>query len=369
MLVFAAAIAAACKPDQGNFSQDPGFTAYFATRPRGSDPPSEADKRLLAAHAPRILLPAGHPGLIGFYPDYIAQGMLTDGAGRVISTAVDREILNAHKADPLAIFVHRPRAAPQHPIVFARIDREPGPSGAPWTFLTYNAVFRHSGVPAGMPRWQDWALGLIADLEDWHQLDHYTAATIAFDEAGHPVALILQQHNDLRTYLFGRDVPWPDDGRVVLDVAMRSNELYPHEPGPVRHRAVAMPSAAGMRYLVTGRGRPLFAADDITDSVDEAAYRLGFLPHDDAFYAFQGWLGERRLLPGRDGPPGADFNTWPHDKGKLREMLAGYWREGDERYLAALAKRATSGDAMAVDLEGALIADLRCLASGPAATC
>jgi hypothetical protein len=314
-------------------------------------------------------LPAGHPGLVGFYADYIAQGALYDGTGQLVSTAVTRDLLNAYKTDPRATFIHRPHATPQQPVVFARIDREPGPSGGSWMFLTYNLVFRHSGMPAGLPRWQEWVLRLIADVEDWHQLDHYTAATIVFDHGDRPIALVLQQHNSLRTYLFGRDIPWPDDGRVALDVAIRSNELYPHQPGRLRRRAIAMPSAKGLRYLVTGRDKPLFAADDVTDSVTEATYGLGYLPHDDAFYAFQGWLGERRLLPGRDGPPGADFNTWPRNKGKVREMLTGYWREDDGRLLAVLDRSASSDNPVIPERLEDFMADLRCVNAGATAAC
>ena len=60
-----------------------------------------------------------------------------------------------------------------------------------------------------------------------------------------------------------------------------------------------------------------------------ADYQLGFLPPDDAFYAFAGYLGERRLLPGRDGPPGADYNTLTALKPLYRQWVAGYWREGN----------------------------------------
>lgn len=57
---------------------------------------------------------------------------------------------------------------------------------------------------------------------------------------------------------------------------------------------------------------------------------LDFLPPSDAFYSFQGFLGARRRLPGRDGPPGADFNTWPTLKPWVSQMLTGFWRAGNE---------------------------------------
>ena len=41
---------------------------------------------------------------------------------------------------------------------------------------------------------------------------------------------------------------------------------------------------------------------------------------------FKGFLGELRMLPGRDGPPGADYNTLPELKPMPLQMLSGYWR-------------------------------------------
>ena len=46
---------------------------------------------------------------------------------------------------------------------------------------------------------------------------------------------------------------------------------------------------------------PMMSADDITDPAHTVDYELAFLPGSDAFHTFQGYLGERRLLPGRDG--------------------------------------------------------------------
>jgi hypothetical protein len=51
---------------------------------------------------------------------------------------------------------------------------------------------------------------------------------------------------------------------------------------------------------------------------------------------FQGWLGERRALPGRDGPPGADYNTLPPFKSKALQLALFYWAEEQSDYLALL---------------------------------
>ena len=335
---------AACVPDDPSFSQYPGFDAYFAAHPRGAAPPTAAEQALLARYRPRLMLPAGHEGPIDFYRDYIAAGSLADRDGAVLSDRVTRSILNAHKHRPDVVFSHvAPGDPTAQPVAYGRIDRAglgelPEPDGATedLTFLTYHFVFRTSGLPAGLDGVRAAVLDAVSDLDDWHQLDHYTAASIVLDGAGRPFALMLQQHNYLRTYLIGRDVALPPDDRVVLDVAIRSNELYPHRPGRTRHRAVRFADADTLPYLMGFADAPFDAADDITDSVREAGYALAFLPPDDAFYAFAGFLGERRFLPGRDGPPGADYNTLPSLKPLGLQLLSGYWRAGNEEDLARL---------------------------------
>ncbi|MBI3706282.1 MAG: hypothetical protein HY246_01120 [Proteobacteria bacterium] len=344
LMPLAAAIApllvAACGNSDTNFSQYPGFAEYFAANPRTQVLPTPAERALLEQHRPRLFLPPGNPGLIDFYGDYVAQGALNDAQGNLVSDRVTQDLLNRYRDDPHALFIHHPATAPVRPTVYARVDRETvaSPGGAPevFTFLTYNAVFRVSGLPAGMSSWQEFFLGLVASLDDWHQLDHYTAATLVLDGAQRPAALMMQQHNLVRTYLIGRDVELPADGRPLIDIAIRSNEFYPHALGQVRRRAAPMPTIAGIRYLISGQGQPAFEADDITDGVTEATYGLAYLPHDDAFYAFQGWLGERRRLPGRSGPPGADYNTIPDLKRRSAQMFAGYFREGSAADLAHL---------------------------------
>ena len=331
----------------GNFSQQPGFASHYVVHPRRSTAASDDERALLQRHRPRLWLPAGHAGPIDFYGDYIAHGTLVAGDGSVQARRVDRALLNRFKHDPLAVFTHRPCAdcTPPRAVVFARVDTAPVPMGdgsqRNFTFLTYHVVFRHSGVPAGLAAWQAWPMQWLADLNDWHQLDHYTAASIVLDDTGHPVALMLQQHNGLRTHVFGemvqvQRVDWPADGRVALDVALRSNELYPHRAGRHQRRAVRFVDADTLGYLIGLGAQPPLASRDITEPVRQADYELDFLPPDDAFYSFAGYLGERRTLPGRDGPPGADYNTWPTLKPLGLQLLSGYWREGERGDFARL---------------------------------
>ena len=327
---------AGCGNGRTNFSQEPGFAEYFAKFPPASTAAGPGEQALLRRHRPRFLLPPGHPGMIDFYVDYVPEGHLTDGAGRRVTGPLDRLSLNAHKRDPEAVFVHEPSGRPGRATVFARVDQEDvafeterGRVVEPFTFLTYHAVFRYSGLPAGLLGWQEWLIRFVASPEDWHQLDHYTAAMLALDHQGSPVAVILQQHNHMHTYLIGRDIGLPADGRMVLDVAIRSNELYPHQPGRAPRRVMGTHGASSLRYLISGEKRPLLGSDDLTEGRLEKDYRLQFLPPDDAFYVFQGFLGERRRIPGRRGPPGASYNIAPALKPLAIQLTAFYWREGD----------------------------------------
>ena len=375
-------LATGCTQRDVNFSQHPGFAGYFAAHPRGTNLPSPAERALLERHRPRLMLPQDHPGPIDFYGDYIAQGILHDGQGRLVSGSATRELLNRHKGDPHAVFAHRSNPARGQPParVFARIDRAdvtfPGPAGPvihALTFLTYNFVFRYSGLPDWFAPWQMWVARRLGSLEDWHQLDHYTAATLALDETMAPVALILQQHNLRRTFILGEWVALPVDGRPVLDVAVRSNELYPFSPGGRPYRVVPHLAPDNIGWYLTGGERPRLAGLDAAEGWDnEATYELDYLPHDDAFYAFQGFLGERRGAPGRDGPPGADFSVWPSAKPWPVQLTGQYWHDGDtgdlDRFRQAFAR---SGDARGdvfrhmADLEGAEFYRMwRCIRSG-----
>ena len=335
-------VVAGCSFASGNFSQYPGFADYFAGHPRSSVLPTADEQELLRRHRPHWMLPPGHAGAVDFYGDYIANGVLVDGKGAMVSSPVTPAILNAHRNDPGAVFTHRAvrGSPPVAPVVFARIDRErfeaTGHAPRCLTLLTYNIVFRTSGLPAGFGAWTSRALGAVFDLGDWHQLDHYTAATLVLDEREAPVMLRLQQHNHQRVWVLGADLPLHSDRRPVIDVAIRSNELYPHADGRMRHRSVPFPTPGGMRYLLGFGPAPMWSADDITDGRDEADPALAFLPHDDAFYGFHGWLGERRRLPGRDGPPGADYNTLPALVPASLQLAAGYWREDNREDLAAV---------------------------------
>lgn len=352
-----------CTLDDANFSQYPGFDAYLSAFPPADEPASERERHLLKAFRPRFYVAADETGPISFYDDYIAEGRLYDAAGELVATDVDRALLNEYRDDPQALFVHEPVSEGGTPVVAARAStsvlRLPGME-APETavFLHYHLVFRHSGIAAGITGWQRAALDLIGDADDWHQLDHYAAVTLALvpepgvavDKAGPeeliPFAATMQQHNYMRAYaLVGGTVGGDHPGRMVMDanhriavdVAEASHALFPHARERRRHRAVRFLDADSAEYLVSGHSRPLISGDDVTDPAREVDYALQFLPPSDAFYTFQGWLGERRRLPGRDSPPGALYNTLPPLQPERVQMSVFFWFEGAADYPRDLA--------------------------------
>jgi len=340
-------LAAGCNDRNDNFSQYPGFAEWYAENSPSLSRPTAEQAALLARYQPTVFLPDGHEGPIDFYRDYVGNGVLLDRDGELVSSTVDQTLLNTKKTDPAVVFTHHPSGKPAEPKIYGRIAAEP----TDWpgcsepltlTFLTYHLVFRSSGLPAGVPGWQAAGLSLIGDLDDWHQLDHYTAVTLTLASVQpglrRPIAATFQQHNYQRTFLLGETtgpgrLAMPADGRLKVDIAIRSNELYPHEPGRVARRAVSFMDAKSAAYMAGDGPAPWLAAEDVTDPAKEIEPELIFLPPADAFYTFQGWLGERRRLPGRDGPPGADYNTTPPMKPLLHQMALSWWHEGDQDWL------------------------------------
>ena len=321
------------------FTQFPGFIQYYKNYPPQDSPPKADEKELLEKYRPRFFLPPNHPGAVDFYRDYIAQGRLINSEGKLISYQVDREILNRYRQEPGFQFIHEDKGEYQKPVVYGRIDYDIlkfQNTEYSFTFLTYHIVFRTSGLPAGIPTWQKWLLDLFLSTTDWHQLDHYTAVTVALDKSKKPVAVTMQQHNYLTTYIINKNIQILSDNRVKVDVAIASNELYPHQTGKLRRRAASFMTPEAAHYIIFGTGKPFLAAEDITHGIDEVDYNLEFLPQTDAFYTFQGRLGQMRGLPGRDAPPGSDYNTLPALKPKALTMIFSYRRENDAEYIELL---------------------------------
>ena len=336
----ACASVAACREEQ-NFSQMDGFEEMRRAR-AGASLPDAREVDLLRRHRPRLFLARGQEPPLDFYRDYIAHGRLYDSAGDLVAAAVDSETLNRYRDDPGAIFAHEPpldggvspRAYGGVARVTLAVADEP-PFAA--TVLTYHFAFRHSGLPAKIAPWKKALLGFGA--RDWHQLDHYTAVFIALDSRQNPAAVMLQQHNYLRAWLIGEDPAFAPGRRIEIDAAIDSNELYPHRAKRAFWRSANFMSAKTFPWLARIADSPpnfYCCGEDETRGEIEQEYEIETLPPDDAFYVFEGRLGERRWLPGRDGPPGAIYNTWPA-LAKIELMLpVFYWRDNDREYAEIL---------------------------------
>jgi hypothetical protein len=90
---------------------------------------------------------------------------------------------------------------------------------------------------------------------------------VVLDEKERAVAVILAQHNHHRTYLVGKDIALPADGRMVFDIALRSNEVYvdSQDALPVEHRVARW--TLYMKYLLSGEDAPFFRGYDLTYGV------------------------------------------------------------------------------------------------------
>jgi len=261
-----------------------------------------------------------------------------DGSGKTVSTEVDQTVLNQHREDSRSVFTHRRGSDAIHPEALGRVQYASVASMGELKFLSWHFVFRTSGLPHGLSGIKKFAMGLVGDLEDWHQLDHYTAVVLVLDQADAPIALLLQQHNYRRSYIFGCDLPWPADDRVRVVAARGSNELYPYAETTKTWRSVPFMDEAGIAWLFKGEDQPTMSADDVADPAREIDYELKFPPGNDAFYSYRGFLGKKRLLPGRSGPPGADYDTMPLMKDLGVKLTAFNWVEDDDEVMAQLSK-------------------------------
>lgn len=327
----------------GNFSEREGFSQWFERNPPSTSPASEQDVALLERYRPRLWVGPRSEGPISFYKDYISAGTLVDGAGKAISSAVTSDLLNRYREDSRAVFTHKKNSnAKIHPEALGRIQTAQVETLGELKFLSWHFVFRTSGLPHGLGGMKKFAMGLVGDLDDWHQLDHYTAVVLVLDNEEKPIAMLLQQHNYRRSFIFGCDVAWPKDDRVRVVAARGSNELYPYAPETTTWRSVPFMDEAGLSWLFEGKEQPTMSGDDVADPAREIEYEVNYVAGNDAFYSFQGFLGKKRLLPGRSGPPGADYDTLPAMKDLGVKLTAFNWIEGDLELMPRLGKLMSS---------------------------
>lgn len=356
-LAIIAATLTACSGGH-NFSQFPGFSEYFESNAPIDQTPGSADMALLEKYKPTIYKAKDQREPIDFYQDYISQGKLVI-AGKTFDK-VTSEVLNQYRDDPEAHFQYSGNYKQKgSATVYGRIDRQTiqqkGKSYH-FTFLTYNLVFPVSGILKELGVMKSLGLSIGGNLNDWHQLDHYVGVTIALLD-NIPTAFTLQQHNYHTTYLFE-----DDNNRVAIDIAMRSNEVYPHKTELTKHPAVGFLSADNIEFLMTGKNKPMMAGYDVTHGEVEVNYQLKVLPQTDAFYQFKGLLGKTRLLPGRSGPPGADYATLPGLMPRTVRLFTGY-RSDNLQTEIALFNKLFNKESFVINKEAILPFQIRFLAA------
>jgi len=376
-----------CTGKYHTFADRPGFDEYYRDRCRIPPPPvTEKDRLLLEKYRPRFVLPPGGSYPLDFYRDYLPHTELRSWPdGEVLSKAVTRNLLLEHRTDHHAYLrfdvkgyraagldVRWERGAPppgpeREPVVYGRVYRErvsfPDGNGGKeefnLTFLKYNLVFATSGLPEKLPLVPKILLSLGGvDREDWHVLDNFVAAHVVLDAREKPIAVILAQHNDHRTYLLGPDIPFTTDGRPVFDIALRSNEVYPdsRSPQPALHRVIRW--SLYLDYLLSGENPPLFKGWDMTFGLNagggEFHYKLKILPPCDPLYTSEMLLGQPRpffgLNLGRDGPPGMDYYSTPELLPMGNLLKFGYLHDGDPNDIAVV-RRAIDWKAKTINIK------------------
>ncbi len=383
VVILAAAGCVSKKTSYRTFADHPGFKEYYSdlcSKSKPLPPITEDDQDLLRKYRPRLILPPGGRYPIDFYRDYLPYTVMRRYPEKtIVAQKVTPDMLKANQDNTwvyLDLQLDRFRAAgldrqpdlteqqysdqQRKPAVYGRVYRETVtfPKGKgdlisrDLIFLKYSTVFATSGLVANLPRGFEPLLRIMGlDLEDWHELDIFGAIYVVLDEKEIPIAVMLAQHNNHRTYLVGKDISLPIDGRMAFDIALRSNEIYPasDNTGPVKHRAVRR--TLYMKYLLSGEDPPLFRGYDITYGIraggKEISYDLAFLSPCNPFYTARMMLGEPRPFLGRNigrnGPPGADYYAIPPLLPLGNLLKFSYLRDGDPDDIAMIDR--------AIDLE------------------
>ncbi len=319
--------------------------------------PNVEDLAIIKRFKPHVYIAPGGIFPVDFYADYLPRSVLRDdkNGGAVVNNHPSREdIKKNERTYGMYLDYQGPPDLKGSPVAYSRLYREKvridtGKSHieVPFTFVKYNFAFVESGLPAKLPWYKRIFVEFAGNPDMWHELDIHGSIIVALiktDSDYVPVAMILAQHNYFRTYLIGRDIPYPADGRVSASFALRSNEPYPLPLGaePVEHRSVGSPS--DFSYVITGDHFAFSSGVDLVYGKKSGAkpfnYRIEVLPSKDPLYVSWIPLGDKLKLFGvfssfyRTGPPGIDLNTWPELKeyGKIMK----FWFVDDGDNTAAL---------------------------------
>jgi len=376
-----------CGEKYHTFADYPGFKQYYQDRCQTPLPlPSEKDLELLEKFRPRLILPPGGSFPIDFYRDYLPYTVMRSWPDKkVIALDVNRGLLQKHRGNRGAYLDFNtaqfrsdgmdlkwrdgsPLPGPERtPVVYGRVYREkvsfPDSGGGKedynLTFLKYNILFATSGLPAQLSPWSRFLLVLGGfDKDDWHVLDNFVAAHIVLDDKNTLIAVVLAQHNHHRTYIIGRDIPSAADGRSALDIALRSNEIYPASDSakPVRHRVIRW--SLYLDYLLSGENGPTLKGTDLTMGKnaggEEFEYHLKVISPCNPLYTSEMILGQPRpflgMYLGRDGPPGSDYYNTPKLLPMGNMLKFAYLKDGDTKDIA-LVRKAIDRENDRVDIE------------------
>ncbi len=357
------------RPEHKSFADYPGFKEYYkdkCTEETNLSFITKEEKDLVTKFSPVLILPPGSHGPIDFYRDYMPYAVLRRFSdNKIVREKVTPEILKEFQHNKkfyldfqydnflkakfdkgLSKKVKDATNNTKNPVVYGRIYRERVSFPCKkdencfrdLTFLKYNIVYPLSGLPAKLPLGYESLLKLIGlNPDDWHELDNFIAIHIVLDEEKNPIAVLLAQHEYHRTYLIGKDISLPPNGKITFNIALRSNEVYPASDAhvPIEHRVVA--SNFYLKYLLSGDEPPLLRGHDITYGIQAGGkkifYKLNFLSPCDPFYTATIILGEPRLFfrryIGRNGPNGANYYAIPQllSLGNLLKFF--YFREGE----------------------------------------
>lgn len=324
-------------------------------------PQDEEDILLSKRFLPRMFIAPGGLDPIDFYADYLPRCVVRDQrtGGDIAHRSPTRQYLKRiERTYGLYLDYAGPENFDSAPVVYARVYHESAPlargssvRNVKFTFIKYNFVFLQSGLPARLPLSKQALAWMAGDPEKWHELDIHGAVILALiNKSGQltPVALTLAQHNNFRTYLFGRDIAFPEDGHPKVSFALRSNEPYPAPEGsePVEHRAVGNPS--DFSYVINGDGWALSSGVDLVFGPKSGAREIEpvihHLPDRDPLYVSWISLGDRLKIFGifnsfyRDGPPGMDLLTWPELK-EYSKIMKFWFVDDDDEKAAGLFRR------------------------------
>ena len=310
------------------------------------------ERELLEKFKPRVVVSPKGLVPVDFYDFYLPHTVVKDESrgGEVVKEAPSREYLKRIERERRYYLDFRGPFSPcgsecdayigagygRLYVEKAFFSTDKGEKEMPLVILKYTIPFTYSGLPARLGFVRGLLMRIASDPERFHELDIHGAVHIVLNGRGRPIVLLLAQHNHFRSYVVGKDIAWPDDDRLPVCFAERSNEPYPCPAGtsPHYYRTVGNPKDTG--YVIDGRGVVLTAGEDKVYGLDgggkEVPYRLHFLPARDPLYVSWIPLGDRQGILGfdtfyRKGPPGIDLNTWPELKEYGKIMQFWYWRD------------------------------------------